>query len=76
MNIVNNEYEDFHMHSLTFSDGMNSVDEIVNTMKKLWTNDALVEKLRSMGYQKSNNWQQSNFNTVFLKIINQVICKT
>ena len=54
----------------------NSVDEIVNIMKKLWTNDALAKKLGSMGYQKSNNWQQSHYNNMFLKIINQVINKT
>ena len=54
----------------------NSVDEIVNIMKKLWTNDALVEKLQKNGYLKSNNWQQSHFNNTFLKIINQIIYKT
>lgn len=54
----------------------NSVDEIVNIMKKLWTNNALVEKLRDKGYQKSDSWQQSHFNNAFLKIINQVIYKT
>lgn len=54
----------------------NSIDEIINVTKKLWTNDTLVEQLRKKGYQKSNNWQQSHFNNAFLKIINQVICKT
>ena len=49
----------------------NSIDEIVNIMKKLWTNDALVEKLRKLGYQKSNNWQQSQFNRKFFNILNQ-----
>ena len=36
MHVVNNEYEDFHMHSITFSDGMNSVDEIGKICRTYW----------------------------------------
>jgi glycosyltransferase involved in cell wall biosynthesis len=53
----------------------NSVDEIVSVMKKLWTNDGFVEKLRKLGYQKSKFWQQSQFNIKFFKIINQALEK-
>jgi glycosyltransferase involved in cell wall biosynthesis len=51
----------------------NSVDEIVTIMKKLWTNDTLVEKLQKLGYQKSKNWQQFQFNRKFFNILNQVL---
>lgn len=51
----------------------NSIDEIVSIMKKLWTNDTLAKKLQELGYQKSENWQQSHFNRKFLDILKQVL---
>ena len=51
----------------------NSVNEIVNIMIQLWTNDDLVEKLRKLGYQKSKNWQQAQFNKKIFNILNQVL---
>jgi len=51
----------------------NSVNEIVSMMIRLWTDDDLVEKLRKLGYQKSKNWQQIQFNKKIFNIINQVL---
>jgi len=47
----------------------NSIDEIVNTMISLWTDDTLVKSLRQKGLKKSKGWQQSQFNTRFINII-------
>ena len=49
----------------------NSVDEIVDIMTKLWTNDKLVNSLREKGFEKSKEWQQTQFNERFLNLIKQ-----
>lgn len=36
MKVLNTIHEDYHMHSLNYSDGMNTLDEIVNYAKKIW----------------------------------------
>ncbi len=51
----------------------NSVNEIINMMIRLWTDDDLVEKLRKLGYQKCKNWRQTQFNKKIFNIINQVL---
>jgi len=51
----------------------NSIDEIINIMIKLWTNDKLIDNLREKGYEKSKFWQQSQFNVKFKNIVNQVL---
>lgn len=51
----------------------NSVDEIVNIMEKLWTDDILVKKLQELGYQKSEHWQQTQFNRKFFDILKHVL---
>jgi len=61
MHVVNNEYEDFHMHSLTFSDGMNSVDEIVKFagdigLKKIAITDHCQAYLDERGYVKKTSY--------------------
>ncbi len=51
----------------------NSLDDIVNVMKKLWIDDKLVNELRQKGYERSSGWQQSQFNTKFANILNQIL---
>ena len=36
MKILNTIHEDYHMHSLNYSDGMHTIDEIVQYAKKIW----------------------------------------
>ena len=36
MKILNTIHEDYHMHSLNYSDGMNTIDEIVQYADKIW----------------------------------------
>jgi len=36
MKILNTIHEDYHMHSLNYSDGMNTIDEIVQYAGKIW----------------------------------------
>ena len=61
MEIVNNEFEDFHMHSLTFSDGLNSIDEIVKFagdigLKKIAITDHCQAYLDARGYVKKSSY--------------------
>jgi histidinol phosphatase-like PHP family hydrolase len=74
MKIINNEYQDFHIHSFTFSDGMNSVDEIVKFageigLKKIAITDHCQAYLDGRGYIKKCNYSiikrwQNIFNDV------------
>lgn len=34
--ILNTIHEDYHMHSINYSDGMNTIDEIVQYAEKIW----------------------------------------
>ena len=36
MKILNTIHEHYHMHSLNYSDGMNTIDEIVQYAGKIW----------------------------------------
>ena len=51
----------------------NSINDIVNILKTLWTNDILVKILVKRGFKKSEDWQQHHFNLKFQKIISRVL---
>lgn len=59
MKILNSEKEDYHVHSLNFSDGMNTIDELVRFagrigMKKLVIADHSQAALDALGWSKKN----------------------
>ncbi|RPI71259.1 MAG: PHP domain-containing protein [Desulfobacteraceae bacterium] len=59
MIILNSEKEDYHVHSLNFSDGMNTIDELVRFsgeigMKKLAIADHSQAALNALGWSKKN----------------------
>ena len=61
MHLVNNEFEDFHMHSVTFSDGLNSIDEIVKFagdigLKKIAITDHCQAYLDKRGFVKKTSY--------------------
>jgi DNA polymerase (family 10) len=42
MNIINLDNRDYHMHSVTFSDGLNSIDEIVRFAWDIWLKEIAI----------------------------------
>ena len=50
-----------------------SVDEIKNAMKLLWTDDSLCQNLSKKGVVQSERWNQERFNKKFETIINRVL---
>ena len=61
MDIVNKEHEDFHIHSFTFSDGLNTIDEIVKFaghigLKKIAITDHCQAYLDGRGYIKKSGY--------------------
>lgn len=50
-----------------------SVEEISDTLTKLWIDDKLCENLSEQGFLATQEWNQSHFNQKLLKIINQIL---
>ncbi len=50
-----------------------SVDEIKNAMRLLWTDDSLCQNLSKKGVVQSERWNQERFNKKFESIINRVL---
>jgi len=50
-----------------------SIDEIANTIRKLWTDDELCKDLVSKGIKKDAQWNQTHFNDRFSSIMNQLL---
>lgn len=42
MKILNTIHEDYHMHSINYSDGMNTIDEIVQYAGKIWLKKIII----------------------------------
>jgi glycosyltransferase involved in cell wall biosynthesis len=53
-----------------------SIDEIKNAMKLLWTDDSLCRNLSKKGVIQSARWNQERFNKKFESIINRVLTVT
>ena len=53
-----------------------SIDEIKNIMKLLWTDDLLCRNLSKKGVIQSARWNQASFNKKFETIINRVLTDT
>lgn len=53
----------------------NSTEEIADIIFKLWTDDNLVKELHERGLAKSKSWQQKQFSSKFMEIIDKVIHK-
>jgi hypothetical protein len=45
------------------------VDEIADTIEKLWTDDKLCNELIEKGYAHTKQWGQKQFNELFKQII-------
>ncbi len=53
----------------------NSIDEIANTIEKLWTDEELCRNLSNLGKNRSKLNNQANFNNTINNIINSLITK-
>jgi glycosyltransferase involved in cell wall biosynthesis len=51
-----------------------SVGGIADCLKKLWTDDRLVEELTAKGQQRADNWGRKQFNERVEEIVARVIC--
>ena len=51
-----------------------NVNDIVNVIKKLWTDDNLCCKMAKRGFQQISLWTQNDFEQRFLDILHQVEC--
>lgn len=40
--VFNTIHEDYHMHSMNFSDGMNTIDEIIQYANKIWLTKIII----------------------------------
>lgn len=54
MKILNTIHEDYHMHSLNYSDGMNTIDEIVQYVGKLWMKKIVITDHSQFALDASN----------------------
>jgi len=52
-----------------------SVGGIADCLRKLWTDDRLVEELTSKGQQRADSWGRKQFNTRVEEIVARVICQ-
>lgn len=50
-----------------------SSQEIADIIYKLWTDDTLINELRTKGTAKSKQWGQKQFNQRFMDIINSIV---
>ena len=50
-----------------------SIDEIAESIKRLWTDDELCAKLAEKGRHKAAIWGQEQFNNRFSEIVEQVV---
>lgn len=52
--ILNTIYEDYHMHSINYSDGMNTIDEIVQYVGQIWLNKIVITDYSQFASDKDN----------------------
>lgn len=61
MKILNTIHEDYHMHSINYSDGMNTIDEIVQYADKIWLKKIVITDHSQFALDKDNlairNWR-------------------
>lgn len=61
MKVLNTIHEDYHMHSLNYSDGMNTIDEIVQYAGKIWLKKIIITDHSQFGEDKAGfairNWR-------------------
>jgi glycosyltransferase involved in cell wall biosynthesis len=50
-----------------------SVNEIAETVEKLWTEDSLCAELRERGFMQASKWNQSHFNKRLYNIVRNVL---
>ncbi len=51
--ILNTIHEDYHMHSMNYSDGMNTIDEIVQYVEKIWYKKIIITDHSEIEIQKT-----------------------
>jgi len=54
MKILNTINEDYHIHSLNWSDGMNTIDEIVQYVGKIWMKEIAITDHSQIALDKNN----------------------
>ncbi len=57
--ILNTIHEDYHMHSINYSDGMNTIDEIVQYAGKIWLKKIVITDHSQIVLDKANIWLKS-----------------
>lgn len=54
MKILNTIHEDYHMHCINYSDGMNTIDEIVQYADKIWLKKIVITDHSQIVLDKAN----------------------
>ncbi len=56
--IINLEWWDYHMHSLNFSDGLNTIDEIIRFAWEIWLNEIAItdHSQAALNYTQKKYW--------------------